>query len=244
MIFVESKRKSLKNLKKKYPKSEVIDITSKGHQPFVRFSPFYPHGKIPIPYSENKYSMSVEGIWQGLKVFKSEGIDKSKFFITNMRGIKRTERRFGKVLGHQKGIFSDEILDYKTARKEIYLRTYAWVLDNILNKEINELKDIALKSDLILLDFETNLDIENLNKSLSHAGLVKKYLEKKFPELVDIKFTKYETEKKPKLTKKAKMVIDQIPKIKKRIPSKLNKKIGNMDNGQIELFNSDNKKNS
>src|SRR4051812_18996989 len=116
MIFIESKKKSLKTLKKLYPNGEVIDLTSKAKLPYVKFSPFYPHGNIPVPFSENVFAYSVEGIWQGLKAFEGQDIDVSKFLIQNMKGIKRTVRKYGKPLGHRKGVKSNELLDYLTAR--------------------------------------------------------------------------------------------------------------------------------
>ena len=109
MIIVESRRKRITTLEKLYPEASVIDVTSKGEIPWIRFSPFFPHGNIPIPYSDNATGESVEGIWQGLKVFETEGIDKSKFRIKTMKGIKRSSRKRGLVLGHQKGINSDVI---------------------------------------------------------------------------------------------------------------------------------------
>ncbi len=66
MIYVENKKKSSKTLAKLYPLAEVIDVTSKGDFPFVKLSPFYPHGNIPVPFSQNHFAKSVEGIWQGL----------------------------------------------------------------------------------------------------------------------------------------------------------------------------------
>ena len=50
---------------------EILDLTSKAAEPWVRFSPFYPHGDIPVPFSAGRTAQSVEGIWQGLKVFES-----------------------------------------------------------------------------------------------------------------------------------------------------------------------------
>jgi len=52
-------------------------------------------------------------------------------------------------------------------------------LDNKLEKEIKELKSLSQNSPLILLDYETNGDIENPNKPLSHAQLIKMTLEQK-----------------------------------------------------------------
>jgi len=171
MIEVQNRRRKKENIQKDYPNSIIVDVTSKGELPMVKFSPFYPIGNIPIPFSENKFSESVEGIWQGLKVFESQDVDESKFHITSMKGLKRTVRKFGIPKGHRKGINGNELLDYITARKLIYLPTYKWVLDNCLEKEINELKGLATDKTLILLDYE--------KKPLSHAQLIKRRLEGK-----------------------------------------------------------------
>ncbi|MDR3350245.1 MAG: hypothetical protein LBN98_01185 [Prevotellaceae bacterium] len=184
MIYIENKKKKEKTLLDKYPNALILDITSKGEWPWVKLSPFYPHGNIPIPpYPTEYYAMSVEGIWQGLKVFETENIDRSKFEIKNMKGIKRTVRKFGKPLGHRNGVDGEDLLDYATARKKIYLRAYTWVLDNKVNDIVEVLKYFVTKQDLVLLDYNTNEDLENFTKPLSHAGLVKKYLIKKYPEL-------------------------------------------------------------
>ena len=177
MIVVQSRRRKIENIKRDFPDSMIIDVTSKGEMPMVKFSPFYPIGDIPIPYSSNRFSESVEGIWQGLKVFEKSGIDESKFTVTSMKGLKRTVRKFGIPKGHQKGINGYELLDYITARKLIYLPTYNWVLDNKLKEELIQLKQISTNKTLILLDYETNGDIENSRKPLSHAHLIKKRLE-------------------------------------------------------------------
>ena len=239
MIFVENKKKSLKNLEKNYPEAEIVDITSKADEPFVRFSPFYPHGNIPIPFSEGQFAMTVEGIWQGLKVFQNYDIDKSKFYIDNMINIKRSERKYGRVLGHRKGLFSNELLNYSEARKRIYLRTYAWVLDNLLSKQIEKLKEIATKRDLVLLDYTTNLDIRDLSRPLSHAGLVKRYLEKKFPELKEYKFSKSQKDKiKTKQIIKTKVENLNEQEKKKKTIRKPKKKTEGNDLEQLDLFDS------
>ncbi len=189
MIFIENKKKSKKTLEKLYPNAEVIDVTSKGKEPFVRLSPFFPHGNIPVPFSEGIFAYSVEGIWQGLKAFEKENIDVSKFNIQNMKGIKRTVRKFGKPIGHRKGVRGIEYLDYLTARKQIYLPSYAWVLQNKTVKEIGLLVSIAEKKDLVLLDFETNSDMETVRKPLSQPALIKKFIDKKYPNIAITRFT-------------------------------------------------------
>jgi len=230
MIYIENKKKSKKTLAKLYPNAEVIDVTSKGQEPFVRFSPFYPHGNIPVPFSGNTFAYTVEGIWQGLKVFEKHNIDVSKFEITNMKGIKRTARKFGKPIGHRKGVNGKEYLDYLSARKQIYLRSYAWVLQNITQKEIDLLVSIAEKKDLVLLDYVTNEDIENIKKPLSHAALIKKYIYKKHPFIAETHFSEPEPAKIKSSTakKKKSKSLKQRKKVGKR-----NKRSNN--EGQLNL---------
>jgi hypothetical protein len=204
MIYIESKRRSIKSISKKYPQAEIIDLTSKSIEPWVKFSPFYPHGNIPIPNSMYQVSMSVEGIWQGLKVFKDYDIDISKFEISSMKGLKRTIQKFGNPIGHRYGISSNEILDYLTARKKIYIPSYNWVLENRLQELIQLLLEKAAYTDIIFLDFETNEDIENINKPLSHASIIKTYIIEKLPSLEIFKNTTSETKIMP--TKKGRKI--------------------------------------
>lgn len=181
-IVVESRRKLPKTLEKNYPNALVLDLTSKGLDPWVKFSPFYPIEGIPIPFSEGQTGASVEGIWQGLKVFETTGIDARKFDIKSMKGLKRTVRKFGMVLGHQKGLQSKELLPYIEARKQIYAPIYLWALENKLQQEVQQLKKLAQEHDtILLLDYETNGDINDPSKPLSHAFLVKHYLDDNFP---------------------------------------------------------------
>ena len=169
MIIVESRRKKPETIQKAYPGAIIIDVTSKGPEPWVQFSPFYPHGDVPIPGTD-QVGQSVEGIWQGLKVFEKEGIDPSKWAILNMKGIKRSGTSRGKVLGHRLG---SELLGYFEARKKIYLPVYRWVLENKLADQIETLA--AISGDIVLLDYETNEDLEDLTKPLSHASLIAKF---------------------------------------------------------------------
>ncbi|UOQ64509.1 DUF6939 family protein [Hymenobacter volaticus] len=176
-IYIESRKKKIENIRKAYPEAEIIDVTSKGTLPFLKFSPFYPIGEIPVPFSEGFYAASIEGIWQGLKVFEGQDIDENKFTISNMKGLKRTVRSFGLPKGHRKGVHGTELLDYISARRQIYIPAYNWALDNNLQIELERLKELGLQKDLVLLDYETNDDIDNPLKPLSHASLIKYRLE-------------------------------------------------------------------
>ena len=181
MIYIANKKSKLDNLKKKYPNAYIMDLTSKAREPYLQFSPFYPHGDIPVPFSPNVSSQTVEGIWQGLKVFNEEGVDISKFDIANMKGLKRTVRTKGLVIGHQKGLNSNELLSYLDARLDIYLPSYKYILDNFMEGTIERLKTALKEKDIVFLDYETNF-LVSISKPLSHAFLVKSYLENNYPE--------------------------------------------------------------
>ena len=84
--------------------------------------------------------MSVEGIWQGLKVFEHYGIDVQMFRNATMKNLKRTVRRFGKPLGHRKGVTGNELLNYIDARMQIYVPAYKWVLENMAQEQVNKLR--------------------------------------------------------------------------------------------------------
>ncbi|MBD1923464.1 hypothetical protein H6F77_20670 [Microcoleus sp. FACHB-831] len=182
-LIVASRSKSRESLQKRYGEDTVIlDLTSRGQPPWLRFSPFYPHGDIPVPFSPGQFSMTVEGIWQGLKVFESADVDKSKLTITSMKGIKRTSQTYGKVLGHRAGLTGNELLSYAQARRLIYLPSYRWVLDNRVQDLLDELKRQVAENTVVLLDYQTNCDLDDLSSPLSHAGLVKRYLEGDWPQ--------------------------------------------------------------
>lgn len=119
-------------------------------------------------------SESVEGIWQGLKVFESADIDPSRFENAKMKGLKRTVRKHGRVLVHRFGGSDGELLGYAGARNRIYIPAYRWVLEHRLAEEVRRLRDLLKSQPVVLLDFETNDDVEDASKPLSHAGLVKR----------------------------------------------------------------------
>lgn len=183
MIYVVNKKRKEENIKKEYPNAIVLDITSKSAYA-QKLSPFYPHGGIPIPFSDGMTAMCVEGIWQGLKVFEHEDVCFESFTNATMKNLKRTVRKLGYPKGHRKGVYGTELLDYLSARILIYLPTYKWVLDNVpeVHSIVERIKVKSQETDIVLLDYNTNLDFRNLSTPLSHAGLVKLYIEGNYPE--------------------------------------------------------------
>lgn len=186
MIYIASRRSKMESIRKKYPKAIILDITSASEKKYAQWlSPFYPHYNIPIPFTENLTATCVEAVWQGLKVFKGHDVDFNTFRNDTMKGLKRTVRRFGTPLGHRKGAFGNELLGYADARMMIYLPTYRWVLDNIdyVHNMVLKIKEQSQIHDIVFLDYNTSTDINDLTKPLSHANLVKLYIEDNYPSL-------------------------------------------------------------
>lgn len=184
MIYIANKKRKEDGIKKQYPNAIILDVTSKAGWA-QQLSPFYPHGGIPIPYSDGMTGMSVEGIWQGLKVFETQGVSYSHFRNSTMKGLKRTVRALGKPLGHSYGTKSTELLDYLEARIAIYLPTYKWVLENVpaVMDLVERIRIKSLTTDIVFLDYNTNEDYTNLKSPLSHAALIKLYIEGRYPEI-------------------------------------------------------------
>ena len=101
-----------------------------------------------------------------------------------MKDIKRTVRKYGKPLGHQYG---DQILNYADARWLIYLPTYLYMLENVptVQHTLQKIKERLREKDIVFLDYNTNCNVADYSKPLSHAGLVKLYLEGKYPSIKD-----------------------------------------------------------
>ena len=219
MIIIESKRKKPATILKQYPDAILADVTSSAKDGLVKLSPFYAHYGIPVPFSEGYTATCIEAIWQGLKVFEGCDVDVEMFKNDTMKNIKRTVRRFGRPLGHRKGVNGTELLGYIEARKQIYIPTYKWVMENKVANIIERLREASKTKTIVLLDYDTNADVENAKRPLSHASLIKAYVEGVYP-YGDCKSPQTEAkEKKP-------------PKTKKKKKAKMED-----NNLQLELFN-------
>ena len=207
MIIVANKKRKIESIQKDYPGAYILDITSSSPYKYGQIlSPFYPHRNIPIPgESHGMTATCVEAIWQGLKVFEGADIDMQMFRNDTMKNIKRTVRKFGRPLGHRFGVYSDRILNYAEARRFIYIPSYKHVLDNVpeVHRIIERIREKAKESDIVLLDYNQNPDNRDITKPLSHAELVKMYIEGRYPTR-DEDFIPYTADELKALKQKAK----------------------------------------
>lgn len=181
-ITTDSRRKSAATLERAHPGARFLDVTSRGPEPWVRLSPFFPHGDIPVPFTPGRVAQSVEGIWQGLKVFETSDVDPTRFDVTSMSGLKRTTRTLGPVLGHRPGLSGTVLLPYLEARLRIYLPTYRHVLEHRARDIVEVLRRMSSEGPVVLLDYETNTNVTDLARPLSHASLVARFVLGEWPD--------------------------------------------------------------
>ena len=162
----------------------------------------------------------MEAVWQGLKVFDGADVDFNTFKNDTMHDLKRTVRKYGIPKGHRKGAYGKELLGYFEARMLIYLPTYKWVLDNVpeVHYVVERIKKQSKIQDIVLLDYNTNIDFRDVSKPLSHAGLVKLYIEGKYPEGLEgyTPMTIEELEQKKRRDKEQRKVIKKKAKAKRK----------------------------
>lgn len=224
MIYVVNKKRKLEKVKEDFPNATILDITSTSNMRYAQIlSPFYPHMNIPIPFTEGLKATCVEAVWQGLKVFDGADVDFATFRNDTMRDLKRTVRKYGMPKGHRKGAYGKELLGYFEARMLIYLPTYKWVLDNVpeVHHVVERIKEQSKIHDIILLDYNTNIDFRDASKPLSHAGLVKLYIEGNYPKGLEgyQPMTKDELEQKKLRDKELRKEIKKKAKKQKTIES-------------------------
>lgn len=224
MIYVVNKKRKLEKVKEDFPNATILDITSTSNMRYAQIlSPFYPHMNIPIPFTEGLTATCVEAVWQGLKVFDGADVDFATFRNDTMRDLKRTIRKYGMPKGHRKGAYGKELLGYFEARMLIYLPTYKWVLDNVpeVHHVVERIKEQSKIHDIILLDYNTNIDFRDASKPLSHAGLVKLYIEGNYPKGLEgyQPMTKDELEQKKLRDKELRKEIKKKAKKQKTIES-------------------------
>lgn len=125
--------------------------------------PAYPYGNIPIPFFEDQKAISVEGVWEALKLFETCGVDDAKFYVTDMQNIRRTEEYYGNYLGHRVG---STILSYEEAYESIYKNLYRKVLETSAKDTFQELKKINETSPIIIVDDTENMMAGHIIKEL------------------------------------------------------------------------------
>lgn len=187
-IFIANRRRLPKTLRAEFGDIPFFDVTFAGRDPlFSKLSPMYPHGDLPVPYTEGTLTAnSLEAIWQGLKVFEHEGalLDVAALAKSGDKNIKRppNERR-GKILGHQRGLHPERpLLSLIEARAFIYAPLYLWQLKHHCSKAIDALRKALEQSDILLLEAGTASNVRDIFTPMPHSELLRLYLQDQYPK--------------------------------------------------------------
>jgi hypothetical protein len=62
-----------------------------------------------------------------------------------------------------------KLLPYVEARHRIYLPAYRWMLQHKVQPQLRRIAQATLEHNVVLLDYETNLDVADASRPLSHA---------------------------------------------------------------------------
>lgn len=77
-----------------------------------------------------------------------------------------------------------QLLPYVQARQRIYLPAYNWVLEHKVQAQLQRIAHSALQQPVVLLDYETNCDVADASRPLSHASLVAAHVREHWRSLV------------------------------------------------------------
>lgn len=154
------------------PKTTIINITFRAAVlPWQKFSPKYGHGGIPIRFCSDRKAMSVEGIFESLKVIDG-ATDANKLAIQDGKHI----RRKGAVHGWSRG-FREILIDEARARRIYFVEPYRYQLNNCLQREVEVLRKILAKGHkLVILDESTCEDYHDMSEPISTGQILKTWL--------------------------------------------------------------------
>ncbi len=77
-----------------------------------------------------------------------------------------------------------QLLPYVQARQRIYLPAYTWLLKHKAQPQLQQIAQAALQQPVALLDCDTNCDVGDSSRPLSHASLVAAYVREHWRSLV------------------------------------------------------------
>ena len=187
MIYVENKKRKIEKIKEQYPNADILDITSTSSVRYAQIlSPFFPHGNIPIPFSPGYFSNCVEGIWQGLKVFGSCGIDMESFSNNTTVFSFIISFIFRKIFFEKKTIRIEDLINERLeALDEIDVvdsNNVNTVISSKVNEQNNKVEFSRKKQELIkILDkfkrinpnisYDENMDVKELERIITEINI-------------------------------------------------------------------------
>ena len=161
----EDYMKNVKEAQKIWQKALVFDVTLGGAM--EKMDPSFPIEKVKIP-GIRKWALSLNGVWEGLKVFsKKNEIDSTYFFNEKKLGKTRKCKSYGNLIGVKIG---EEVLDVEKGIEEVFVKGYKYLLENRYDGLMNVIKNAAKEKVVVLLDYNED------RYPVSHAEMIKDYI--------------------------------------------------------------------
>lgn len=132
-------------------------VSTNGEKYICPLSPYYQHGRIPIPFSQSVCGKSVFDVWNILRVDDNSSSNQ--------------------LIRFRKGVGSNEYWDLVEARCNILIPVYCWMLENKVFEHIEYLRKVSATSRIVIFDKSTCCDIYNSNTPLAVSYLLKSYIE-------------------------------------------------------------------
>jgi len=196
-VVIESRKMSEEDIRALYGDDVMIaNISTDNTAKFRYLHPTFPHGGIPVPGATSdddvQLAASVEGLYEGLKVFTNTGISTTSMTNTDMRNIKRYQSQSkGKFLGYKGNIHNDALLNEEEAREAIYLPAFKYVLDGPANAYLHPLIEALDEGRrVVLVDSKKQQHkLSDTQHPVSYAVLIASYLKGTYPQCADWRMT-------------------------------------------------------
>jgi hypothetical protein len=176
LVQFAKRKKGRKIRKKENPQRIAYDAASMEEHKFLNPFFFSEDFNIPVPGQVNKYSNTVEAIWQGLKIVDGETcFDMFGIQEPHKRPMTRARKEDPDFkYADSKFEYGGKELDLVTARKVIYVPTYRHLFEHYVPDEFKEQvkKQVEEGKEVFFYDWDDNPDLDNTEKSFAHASLL------------------------------------------------------------------------
>ena len=161
--------KNVKAARKSWPGAIVLDPTLGGAM--KKLDPACPIGRVKAPGKKWIESLSILGIWEGLKVFsKKDVVDYSFLKDERKLGKVRGCKSYGRMIGIR---IDEEVIDESVAVDEVFVKLYKETIGKRFGNLIEGIKEQAKSRTVVLLDYPEGKE----KYPKSHVEILKEMIE-------------------------------------------------------------------
>lgn len=163
----ENYEENVKAARKIFPRALVFDVTAVGAM--KKLDPGCPVGRVEIPGRERMKALSLQGVWEGLKVFKkNDEIDEKWMTDERKIGRKRGFKNWGEMIGIR---VNGELMREEEGRK-MMREIYEKMIRERFGRILDGIRREAERKTVVLLDYKE----ENKDRVFNHTEVLKEML--------------------------------------------------------------------